>query len=147
MRCSRRSRRWARPERFERLGQVRIGLVFQRTEHHRLTGFGGDHDEHRFVTDELFRHQVFEHLLAVFLAVAEMEILQDEIVGFLRAHLQRLLTRVGSIDILDAQFTQHRTHGTAEIRKIIDDQKAFFGDTTTSTISRQMKRGQFQARR
>jgi len=99
--------------------------MLQRTEHHRLTGFGGDHDENGFVADELFRHKVFEHLLAILLAVAEVEVLKNEIVGLLRAHLQRLLASVGSIDILDAELTQHRTHGTAEIGKIIDDQKAF----------------------
>ncbi|MNK91880.1 hypothetical protein D3C87_1119970 [compost metagenome] len=77
------------------------------------------------MADELFRHQIFEHLLAVLLAIAEMEILQDEIVGLLRAHLQRLLTGIGRVDVLDPELTQHRTHGTAEIREIIDDQKTF----------------------
>ena len=107
----------------ERLGQVGIRLMLQRTEHHGLTGLGGDHDEHRFMADQLFRHQVFEHLLAVLLAVAEVEILQDEIVGLLRAHLQRLLAGIGGVHVLDAQFAQHRPDGTAEIREIIDDQK------------------------
>ena len=97
--------------------------MLKSTEHHRLTGLGGHHDEHRFMADELFHHQVFEDLLAVLFTVAEVKILQDEIVRLLRTHLQRLLAGVCRIHVLDAQLAQHRTHGTAKIREIIDDQK------------------------
>ncbi|MCY1360396.1 hypothetical protein D9M69_470200 [compost metagenome] len=107
----------------ERLGQVGIGLMLQCTEHHGLAGFGGDHDEYRLMADQLFFHQVFEHLLAVLLAVTQVKVLQDEVVGLLRAHFQRLLTGIGSVHFLDAQFAQHRPDRTAEVREIIDDQK------------------------
>ena len=107
----------------ERFGQVGIGLMLQGAEHHRLAGLGGDHDKHGFMADQLLDHQVFEYLLTILLAVAEVEILQDEIVGLLRTHAQRLLAGVGGIHVLDAQLTQHGTDRTAEIGEIIDDQK------------------------
>jgi len=88
----------------ERLGQVSIGLMLQCAEHHGLAGFGGDHDKHTFMADQLLDHQVFEYLLTVLLAIAQVEILQDEVVGLLRAHAQRLFTGIGGVDVLDAQL-------------------------------------------
>ncbi|AKA23144.1 hypothetical protein PCL1606_16900 [Pseudomonas chlororaphis] len=42
----------------------------------------------------------------------------------MRTHAQRLLTRIGSVYVLDAQFAQHGPDRTAEVGEIIDDQKA-----------------------
>ncbi|MNV59255.1 hypothetical protein D3C71_1516690 [compost metagenome] len=99
--------------------------MFKGAEHHRLATLGGDHEEHTFVADQLIDHQVFEYLLTVFLAIAQVVVLQDEVVALLRTHAQRGLAGVGRVDILDPQLTQHRPDGTAEIREIIDDQKTF----------------------
>jgi hypothetical protein len=75
------------------------------------------------MADQLLDHQVLEHLLTVLLAITQVKILQDEIVGLLRTHAQRLFTGISGVDILDTQFSQHGPNGAAEIREIIDDQK------------------------
>ncbi|MNQ62524.1 hypothetical protein D3C85_768730 [compost metagenome] len=110
----------------ERLGQIRVGFVLQGTEHHGLTGLGSDHDKHTFMADQLLDHQVFEHLLAILLAVAEVEVVQDEVIALLRAQAQRLLAGVGGVHFLDSQLAQHGPDRAAKIGEIIDDQKAFF---------------------
>ncbi|MNY47937.1 hypothetical protein D3C86_1832370 [compost metagenome] len=87
---------------------------------------GRDHDEHAFVADQPVGHQVFEHLLAILLAVAEVEVVQDEVIALLRAQAQRLLAGVGGVHFLDSQLAQHGPDRAAKIGEIIDDQKAFF---------------------
>ncbi|MNM28358.1 hypothetical protein D3C81_388720 [compost metagenome] len=109
----------------ERLGQVGIGLMLQGTEDNGLTGFSGHHEKHTLMADQLVEDQVFEHLLAVLLAIAEVKVLKDEVIALLRAHAQSLLTTVGGIDITHSQLAQHGASGTAEIGEIINDQKTF----------------------
>jgi len=59
------------------------------------------------MADQLVGHQVFKHLLAVLLAVAQMIVMQHEIVAALGTHAQRLLPGVGGVHFLDPQFPQH----------------------------------------
>ncbi|MNG31888.1 hypothetical protein D3C84_1177750 [compost metagenome] len=77
------------------------------------------------MADQLFDHQVFKHLLAILAPIAQVIILQDEVIAFLRTHAQRHFTSIGGVHVLDAQLTQHGADRTAEIREIIDDQKTF----------------------
>ncbi|MNV71707.1 hypothetical protein D3C71_1647430 [compost metagenome] len=56
------------------------------TEDNGLAALGRDHDEHAFMADQLVEDQVFEHLLAVLLAVTQVEVLEDEVIALLRAH-------------------------------------------------------------
>ncbi|MNJ26136.1 hypothetical protein D3C77_206020 [compost metagenome] len=125
----------------ERLGQVGVGLVLQRAEDDRLAAFGSDHEEHALMADQLVEDQVLEHLLAVLLAIAQVEVLEDKVVALLRAHAQRLLTAVGRVDIAYAQLAQHGTGRAAKIREIIDDQKAFLAvDLHPRDLSWQIKK-------
>ena len=76
------------------------------------------------MADVLVDDQVFEHLLAVLLAVAQVEVLQDEVIALLCAHAQRLLAAVGGIHVAHAQLAQHGTSRRAKVGKVVDDQKA-----------------------
>lgn len=99
--------------------------MLQGTEDHGLAGLGSHHEEHAFMADELLDHQVFQHLLTVLAAVAQVIVLQDEVIALLRTHAQRHFAGIGGVHVLDAQLTQHGADRAAEIREIIDDQKTF----------------------
>ncbi len=89
-----------------------------------LAALGRDHDEYALMADVLVEDQVFEHLLAVLLAVAQVEVLQDDVITLLRAHAQRLLAAVGGVHVTYAQLAQHGTGRRAKVGKVVDDQKA-----------------------
>ncbi|MNP07977.1 hypothetical protein D3C76_1000280 [compost metagenome] len=109
----------------ERLGQVRIRFPLQGADHHGLAVFGRDHDKHAFVADQPVGHQVFKYLLAVFLAITEVEVMQDEVIALLGAQAQRLLAGVGGVHFLHPQLAQHGPDRATKIGEIVDDQKAF----------------------
>ncbi len=94
------------------------------TENDGLAALGGDHDEHALMADVLVDDQVFEYLLAILLAIAQVEVLQDEVIALLRAHAQRLLAAVGGVDVAHTQLAQHGPGRRAKVGEIVDDQKA-----------------------
>ena len=98
--------------------------MLQGTEHDGLAALGRDHDEDAFMADQLVEYQILEDLLAVLLAVTEVEVLKDIVVALLPAHAQGLLTAVSGIHIAHAQFAQHGTGRRAKVSEVVDDQKA-----------------------
>src|SRR5690606_8434770 len=85
--------------------------------------FGGDNDEDAMWAEQLVMVQLFQHLLAV-LALAEVVVMEDDVIGVLAAQRQRLLTIDRRIDMRHAHLPQHAGERRAEIGEIIHDENA-----------------------